>query len=280
MYQGRPGDEVSISNSLFYKNAGSVGAGFRKILFGDSYITNCTFTENHAHNQWGGGLFYGSDGGGTNRIRNSILYNNTSVYAVSGNIWLFQPVSFQNTLIANSGGSANWNPNAFNYFDSPPMGTDLGGNLDTNPLFADAANEDYRLLEASPAINTGSNALYNAGAVPNLSMLTLDLDGNARIQDNVVDMGAYEFEPLLGTAPFEVANPVSIYPNPTVGMVHIVSGEAMVKEVKIYSILGKEMMMVQDKKIDASRLSDGIYIIKVTLDDNKTYPTKLIKNGA
>ncbi|RYY69903.1 MAG: right-handed parallel beta-helix repeat-containing protein, partial [Chitinophagaceae bacterium] len=30
LYQGRPGDEVSISNSLFYKNAGSVGAGFRK----------------------------------------------------------------------------------------------------------------------------------------------------------------------------------------------------------------------------------------------------------
>lgn len=277
LFQGRPGDQVSISNSLFYKNAGSVGAGFRKILFGDSYITNCTFTENHAHNQWGGGLFYGSDGGGTNHIRNSIIYNNTSVFTESGNIWLFQPVSFQNTLIPNSGGSANWNPSAFNYFDSPPMGTNLGGNIDTNPLFANTAAEDYHLLEASPAINAGTNAVYNTGAMPNLTAMVLDLESNERIKDNTVDMGAYEFEPILGTLPFEATQDITIYPNPTEGPVQVQSEKGAVKELTLYSILGKQLITTQDRTVDTAMLSNGVYILKVRLDNNKSYATKLIK---
>lgn len=277
LFQGKIGDQISISNSLFYKNTGSVGAGFSKLLFGDSYITNCTFTENHANNQWGGALIYGSDGTGTNIIRNSILYDNTSVYTESGNIWLFQPVSFKNTLVANSGGSTNWNANAFNYFDSPPMSTDLGGNIDANPLFANITTEDYHLQETSPAINTGSNTVFNAGAIPDLSALLQDIEGNERIKDSIVDMGAYEFEPFLGTLPFEAAQGITVYPNPTEGPVQVLSEKGAVKELILYSILGKQLLAVHDKKIDIGMLSHGIYILKVRLDNNKSYAAKLIK---
>jgi len=278
LFQGKPADQITISNSLFYKNAGSVGAGFRKVMGGDSYITNCTFTENHANNQWGGAIFYGSDGTGTNHIRNSILYGNTSVYPGADELWTFQPVSFMNTLIATSGGSINWDTGLFNNFDMAPLSTDLGGNIDSNPLFADAANEDYRLLEASPAINAGSNALYNVGAVPNLSALVLDLDGSDRIQGSSVDMGAYEFESLLSTIPFEpINNGISVYPNPTEGLVYVLSADTTVEEIKIYSILGKEVMAVKDKKVDIGALSKGIYIVKATLGNKRVYSSKLIK---
>jgi len=48
----------------------------------------------------------------------------------------------------------------------------------------DAANGDYRLQENSPCINKGNNAYVT---------WDFDLDGNPRIWDNTVDMGAYEF---------------------------------------------------------------------------------------
>jgi len=74
------------------------------------------------------------------------------------------------------------------------------GNLNANPLFADAASHDLRLLPASPAIDSGDSpsASPHVGAV--------DLAGNPRFYDEptvpdtgipvtslVIDIGAYEF---------------------------------------------------------------------------------------
>jgi len=93
------------------------------------------------------------------------------------------------------------------------------GNIYADPLFSGPGrweegkwvDWDYRLLPGSPCIDTGSNA-----AVPP-SLLT-DLDGNVRIANGTVDMGAYEVPeqdillstksvivPEGGTATFTVA---------------------------------------------------------------------------
>ena len=61
---------------------------------------------------------------------------------------------------------------------------DHGGNIFSDPLFVDAVNSDFRLQPASPCINAGTNELV-AGSV--------DLDGNPRIYNGRVEMGAYEF---------------------------------------------------------------------------------------
>jgi hypothetical protein len=54
------------------------------------------------------------------------------------------------------------------------------GNIDSDPLFADPDNGDFRLLSGSPCIDAGSNV-----AVPPES--THDLDGNPRIVDGDLD---------------------------------------------------------------------------------------------
>jgi hypothetical protein len=73
--------------------------------------------------------------------------------------------------------------------------------LNGDPLFVDTANGDYRLSFCSPAINMGSNACYSPDSLPDLSGITTDLDGNPRIHDGIVDLGAYEFQLL--TVSFE-----------------------------------------------------------------------------
>ncbi|WMN11066.1 choice-of-anchor D domain-containing protein [Marivirga salinae] len=144
---------------------------------GDSspVLTNCTFSQNTADFN-GGGMFNngtdGANGNSTPQIVNSIFWGNKT-----------------------NGNSTSW----INDVATPtvsyslieeatlPTGTTDGGNnvFNQDPLFVDAANEDLKLQDCSPAINTGNNADIPTG-------ITTDLAGKARTLDVTVDMGAYE----------------------------------------------------------------------------------------
>ena len=64
------------------------------------------------------------------------------------------------------------------------------GNREGNPLFADTSTSDYHLLPDSLCIDTGDP---NYIPVPNEK----DLDGNPRVMDGRIDMGAYEYVPPI-----------------------------------------------------------------------------------
>jgi hypothetical protein len=61
----------------------------------------------------------------------------------------------------------------------------------TDPLFVDQHENNYRIDTLSPAINIGSIEIVNGSQVD----ITLDLDGNLRNSDDGPDLGAYEFIP-------------------------------------------------------------------------------------
>jgi len=74
----------------------------------------------------------------------------------------------------------------------------IRGNIDSDPLFADPENGDYRLLPGSPCIDAGGMYLQASIALQDGAATVSwdpgkDLDGDPRISGTGPDMGAYEY---------------------------------------------------------------------------------------
>lgn len=84
---------------------------------------------------------------------------------------------------ANDQGDVQFKTNLYQNITLHTVG-DSGSNVaNSDPLFVNAAAGNYRLQDASPAINVG---------FVTSSMTGTDLDGNARVVGSTVDLGAYE----------------------------------------------------------------------------------------
>ncbi len=161
--RGFPG-QVSLTNCLLVRNqAGAEGGAIR--IGGDSLaqIDNCTIAQNIAGQ--GGGMHIGSNAPSVT-VSNSILWNNAP------------------QQIVRLGGLLS-----VTYSDIEG-GWEGEGNIDGDPLFADPENGDYHLGEGSPCIDEG-----DPDFVPVFN--ERDMDGEVRVWNGRVDMGADEF----GSAP-------------------------------------------------------------------------------
>ncbi len=141
-------------------------------------MTNSTLSGNSA--SVGGGIYNDS---GTLTVSNGIVWGNSS--QISGTATV--------TFSTVQGGFA---------------GT---GNIDADPLFvapqapanAPTSAGDYHLQANSPALNVGSNAALPAdtydldGDLNTAEPIPYDRDGNARVVNGVVDMGAYEHQTVF-----------------------------------------------------------------------------------
>ena len=160
-----------IINVLISGNwAGTSGGGIYNSSNAHPKLINNTIVSNFATN--GGGIYNTSTC--NPEIRNTIIHGNSS--GVISNTILIQ-----HSLVQSLVGGTNGN---------------LNGNMDPlfiNPLSFNAAptiSGNYSLLSCSPAINVGNTSILPGYAVS-------DLTDRARIIDNVVDLGAYEFQGLL-----------------------------------------------------------------------------------
>ena len=83
---------------------------------------------------------------------------------------------------------------------------------------------------------------------------------------------------LLSTKNYLLNNAVSIYPNPIKTSFNInISNSLNVKEVVIYTLLGKQVYKSYSTKINISHLSKGIYLSKI-ITNKGSILKKLIKN--
>ncbi len=71
-------------------------------------------------------------------------------------------------------------------------------------------------------------------------------------------------------------NSTVIYPNPTSDFVNVVSKEE-INSVEIYSLTGQKILSSSSNKVSVSHLNNGIYLVKIQLQNGKTETQKLIK---
>lgn len=156
----------SIFNCVFYNNTGTFGGALSTFSFDTAtYVTNCTFYNNRATE------------GGAIHHRNDNLHIHNSIFWANGD----QIVNDGNTLNLSHCAFDDGNPDGS--LTLPANLTNVTGNIDSDPLFVDAANSNLRLVKSSPAIDQGNNSVVLS--------LVADLDGQPRI-NGTVDMGAYE----------------------------------------------------------------------------------------
>ncbi len=185
-----------IINCRFYNNSGYAAGGIYNngTLGGVSSptITNCTFVANYTTNSSGnGGAIYanGSQSGtSAPTITNCIFWDNMTqnsngseiIRSVDGAPTLsYCLVDVTSCLGLQSGQNITCG---------------LGMIYNQNPLFTNLANGDLTLTASSPATDHGYN---DSNSEP------FDLIGAARVSNNTIDLGAYEFE-NLGGLPIEL----------------------------------------------------------------------------
>ncbi|MBA7689205.1 hypothetical protein ES703_97709 [subsurface metagenome] len=149
----------TVIHCLFVDNVAPFGGGMYNAA-ANPFIGNCTFSNNRS-NSWGGGMQ--NEAGSVPTVTNCILWGDIpDEIAFSGSA----TVTYSDV----EGGWAGI------------------GNIARDPKFADP---EGRLSSGSPCIDAGNNDAVRSG-------ITTDLDGNPRIINGTVDMGAYEFG---GTTP-------------------------------------------------------------------------------
>jgi len=184
-------NRATIENNIIWGNtavsSGGIGGGGGGIAFCDGTIQNNVIAWNSA--EYLGGGMYDCDGTIQN---NTVVANAAGFYGggLSDCSSTFGPI--QNCIVW--GNTADfWDPQISGSFAAYSCIQGWGGIADTNisddPLFVDPS-ADYRLSQDSPCIDAGN---------PDPSGLPLtDLDGNPRIMNGVVDMGAFEFQVAVG----------------------------------------------------------------------------------
>jgi predicted outer membrane repeat protein len=167
MYNGRLTGPV-LTNCMLIGNSANYGGAIYNYERTSPILTNCTFAKNSAPN--GNGLACDSP----DQLYPSYLQITNSILWDDGDqIW-----NNDNSVII------------INY--SNIRGGWIGkGNIDTNPLFSDANNGDYRLSACSPCIDAGTDAgVYEDIEGDNRPFDFPGVDNNGKLPD--FDMGADE----------------------------------------------------------------------------------------
>ena len=225
-----------VSHCVFRDNvAQGTGGGLSAWLnTGNCWVKFCEFMNNTS-NSYGGGIYAYTFSACAMSVSNCLVANNSSLWAGGGINTLGSGWSNVNntTIVRNTSGSNNgvvsqstltncivWGNlkngatdilnNAIRTYSAIEGGyggegnIDLGGNISprfVNPSLTAGAsdstqNVDWHLQNGSPCINHGNNEAITD---------TLDLDGQPRVQQGVVDMGCYETQYTIIAIPVTVA---------------------------------------------------------------------------
>ena len=194
--------EVKIYNCLFDNNISYHYGGAMAMATSSPLIQNVTMTNNYTIAAGGGALQFFSEARPV--FKNCIIWGNDwygehSSIADGSQIFVWGSdcaPEFYNSILQGGFNEVHGNSNIAVY-DTATM-------LDSDPMFVDIQNRDFRLQAGSPAINRGS---FDTAGIP-----SKDLSGNPRIVGDRIDIGCYESD-ITSLKEINHKN-VNIYPNP------------------------------------------------------------------
>jgi len=259
-YKGR----TLIENNIVYKNGGS-GIHTYKSKHVD-IINNTAYLNSQSPELNGGEIF--PNASDDIRIFNNILVT-PSNKRINSNYNNGKTIVYSNNL--HFGGNA----------------TSISGiNLvKGDPLFADAANNDFRLQQGSPAIDKGINSITGVAAP------VIDFSGKNRPVGVGFDIGAFEFELTSGLGFFNDQSEsdfFSLYPNPATQNVNVkVNADHNQKvEILLFNLQGQLVSSdlffavaggLNSFSLPVHHIPNGFYILKVS-NGIELYSKNLVKN--
>lgn len=206
---------ISIDRCTIDSNVSSSNGGGLYGNISDFTISKSTISNNTSTNSSGGGFYFYKNTtniDNTMFLRNSSYNHGTAIYADSANINMINCTAADNHTSANGIGALCGKTAVLEILNSIfcNIGKELylqsmsdkysvtnscieGGftgtnNIQTDPLFADAANGDYHIQSGSLCRNAG------IGPTANPAILPYDIDGDIR-SGETCDIGADEYNP-------------------------------------------------------------------------------------
>lgn len=189
-HSGRSTSGITVRNNLVYHNhiGGLFMGGYdrQRGMTRNCEVLNNTFFENDSKQDGNGEIYLQFDVGDCT-VKNNILFTNGQGLLIGNPYTENTNNTVDYNLFFAPNDAEEWQWKNVYYTDLTAYrnasGNDANSLLD-DPLFVDPAQSDWRLSSSSPARDEGDNA-------PDFG--STDLDGLTRVENSVVDLGAFEY---------------------------------------------------------------------------------------
>ena len=278
------GDNGAVIDHCVFKDNSVLYGGGAICLYGcyDTRIDHCLITRNVTSYSNGGAVFIEGYSGGV-IFANCTLFDNEASGGDGGGVEIaFSDASFTNCIVRNNDGA--YSDNVYldfgyaevNYCNMPfPDGAEGSNNINLDPLFVDAANDDFHLLENSPCIDAGIDSLTITDAYGS-QITTVDMEADEYI-GTAPDIGAYEYDPNSRLAEYALPH-THIFPNPSQDIVYFDGNEKPFQRILISNAAGETVKVIEhpQRGIDISTLPPGLYLLRFYTTERMTI-AKLLK---
>ena len=262
---------VNAINNTYYNNSNNASGQVAAIRSSNSTVY---LVGNLIYNNDDFGIFT-SSGGNHYLVNNTIFGNSQGIRVESGaNTYIHNSIIQENTLnfaTSNPGGATiEMQYSSTNDTTFPANVTNVASNLlGSDALFTNPGENDFGLQSTSPLIDAG-NPIATGLNIP-----ATDVLGNTRVDNNIVDIGAIEFQQALGNTDTENLSDLNVYPNPTNDIINVVYNDGLL--ISVYAIDGKALGIFTSTKIDMTNYKNGIYIVKIENSKGDTAIRRIIK---
>lgn len=227
IYYNFGSDTLRIENCRFKNNLAYLGGAIR-IQEGEMVLMGCEFDSNQSI-KFGGAINARTSSGNNALLVNCLFYNNHTeesggaIHAESNNNWkifnstfvgnssgtigggfrnagtsslyLYNNIFYNNTASTGGNDISSSTPTAAEHnllsdFTNSGFSDGTDGNITGDPGFADAGTDNYLLKTNSLAQNAGDQSQLPAE-------ISTDFNGSSRITNGEIDLGAFEFQPML-----------------------------------------------------------------------------------